>query len=268
MNRSYRLFFSLMLFVPVLGFAKDSNLERGGLGFLFPDHNSFANPGQFAVSHGIAVQGAYGTDTKVANPQTGNFNAVFGNGTFGMGAGVNRTAPNVLKSQNASDFVLAGAGVALLKERLTLGGSYSRMVSAGADGSALVQGTLTLNSPGRKGPSIGVGYSQLVNSAFTYKAVTAGIGYQFHSQASVEGNVYFNDTSDWSNYDAGLFFTTGAGMMYAGGGYLYHAVAKQHEVSGRIGFVFGQRFDVSATIGHTFASGNPINYGATARIAF
>jgi len=272
MNLRFGLIAGLFFVVSTIGFAKDSNLERGGLGFLYPDHNSMVNPGQFATSHGFAAQAEYMTDTKNSQGQTGDANVVYGNGMIGLGAGASRFAPKVTDSTNAIDTVKAGAGVSLIKERLTIGGSYSRAVSPLLSGMSIAEGTVTFQRPNRRGPSIGAGYIKTMNvpTGFTAasSSVIAGLGYSFRSNQSVEANVLFNDTSNWKDYNAELFFNTASNAIYFGGGWVYHALAVQHEVKGRIGFVLGSRFDISAEGGYLFVSGNAITYGATARFAF
>jgi hypothetical protein len=268
MNLRLAVVLGLCFGFSALSLARDANIERGGLGFLFPDQNSFTNPGEFATSHAMSVEGVYQSDTKHADPELAVPSFVFGNGMFGLGVEGVRQAPDVTKSAGAVDLLEAGAGVSLIKERLTLGGTYGRVISANNQGAGVASGTLTLQSPNRHGPSVGVGYNTTVGFANNVHGMTGAVGYAWRSNQNVEANVYFNDTTNWKNYNLAAFFTTAASNFYAAGGYEWLNMTSQHEVLGRLGVVMGMKFDVSVLLGYIFTSGNPITYGFSARISF
>jgi hypothetical protein len=268
MKLRYGLVFGLFFGLSALSVARDANIERGGLGFLYPDQNSFINPGEFATAHAMSVQGAYETNTKSSGPEEAVPSFVYGNGMFGLGVEGVRSAPNVTSSTNATDLLEAGAGVSLIKERLTLGATYGRFVNADNGNAGVAGGTLTLQSPNRHGPSLGVGYNSTIGLATNTQSTTAAVGYSWRSNKNFEANVYFNDMKNMKNYNVAAFFTTAGNNVYAAGGYEWLNLTSQHEVLGRLGVVLGMKFDVSVLLGYIFTNGNPITYGFSARISF
>lgn len=262
---------SLLAFLVLFGFAAESfaansaNILRGGLGFLFPDHNSFINPGQFAASHGMAVEAMYGRDT-ASGPQSVQPSFVYGNGAIGFGAFASRSGADLLSGTH-TDTAGVALGANLLKGRLTIGGSYLQTLTPSSSGS--VTGTLTFNSPNRQGVSVGVGYTRPLTGATAVSSLTAGLGYSFMSNNNLEVNFKLADITSMSSYDLGVYFTTMKGMVYLGGGYVMSKSATTaHGVSGRLGFMLGQHADLSATATHYFVTGAAVNYGGTFRASF
>src|SRR4051812_29699986 len=85
--RTLKIFVSfVILFAAVTAQARGGgNIMRGGLGFLFPDHNSFNNVGQFAADHGMAVEALYARTNQGGGPQTILPSFVYSNGAMGLG---------------------------------------------------------------------------------------------------------------------------------------------------------------------------------------
>jgi len=248
-----------------------STLSRGGLGFLFPDHNSFINPGQFALDQGGAFQAGYDTASVLGFTVvsvTPSF--VWGNGgRFGFGVYGNRAGISLTDSTGYTDSVGAGMGVALVKEKLTLGLRGIRDLSTGATSDGTVGASLNLNGSKRNGFTAGVGVQTTLNQAVAETRVaTAALGYGFKSTSAVEAVATLNnidDTNDWSM--AGYLNLSGQ-MFYFSGGASYGNLLQNTSVEGRAGFVLGNRFDVSAKVVYPLETGGIPVYGGTARLAF
>ncbi len=260
---------SLLAFLVFFGLAVDgfaasnSNLQRGGLGFLFPDHNSFSNPGQFGAATGTGLEAYYGRDT-ASGPQVMTPSLVYGNGMFGLGAYASRSAA-VLLSDTHSDTAGVGMGAVLLKGRVTLGAGYEHDLSSSGLGD--ITGTLTMNSPNRQGLSLGVAYTRGLASGVN--SMKAGLGYSFMSNNNVEFNFALPDLTSMANFNLGAYFTTMKGMVYLSGGYVMTKAATTiHGASGRLGFMLGQNVDLSAWANYFFVTSSAVYYGGTLRFAF
>ncbi len=264
MMRSRTLFIGLaILSLGTPSFARGGgNIMRGGLGFLFPDHNSFANPGQFAESRGMAIQAAY---TKMDSPTLHSVapSFVYGNGAMGLGVYGARTGTTL---GTGADQIGAGLGFSLLKGRMTFGLGYDKQLGVGT-GNGDISAQLNFNPANRRGAAFGVGYRRTLGS--TVQSLSAGLGYSFMSNKNLEVDIAFPSVSSFSNFNLGAYFTTMAKFFYLGGGYL---MSKQgttvHGAAGRLGFVLGSSFDFSGTIGKYFGAGNPTTWGGTLRASF
>lgn len=269
MKKPYLLIWVLTGALSVSALAdKSTKIIRGGLGFLFPDHNSFSNPGQFPLGYGSAFEAGY-QRANGANPQqavTPSF--VYGNGKVGLGAFYSRGGTSLTNS-TASDSVGVGAGVSFLKDKLTMGLSYDTdlQTSRTSDGNLLF--TANMNGPQRRGPSIGLSLGSTVNAAGgDRQKANFGFGYSFRSNNSLEGGITFNDirdTGDYSPYVAGTF---GSQFIYAGGYYTYAKLAATHSVAARVGFILGRYLDLSALASYVLKTGGAATYGATFRASF
>lgn len=262
MSPRTRVVIGLALVASFSAFGKATNIQRGGLGVLFPDHNSFANPGQFSVTHGIAVEGLYVRTNQSGGLQSVTPSVVFGNGRLGLGAFVNRIGTS-FASSSSFDFAGVGAGFSLLKQRLTIGASYSTSLD-GLAGSGKLKGSITLQSPTRQGPSLGA----VIESTGSSKAGTIGVGYSFHSNKAMEANVRFNSFSDLSDFVASGFVNLASQALYLGAGYQYTNLGIHHAALARLGVVLGGNIDVSLYGGYAFASGSPVTYGGSFRASF
>lgn len=266
---------SAFVCLAVFGFAATShaasgsmNINRGGVGFLFPDHNSFANAGQFALARGMGLQFLYGTSTAGSPTQLATPTFVFGNGNVGFGVYGLRSGTNL--SSGYSQSVGGALGFALAKGRLTLGASYDKSLDAGAS-IGTIKATLTMNPAGRKGVAIGAAYTGALDG--TSNGVDVGLGYQSGMHA-FEANVNFPAINLLGNFTLGAYFTTMSGPVYLAGGYQFTNVdflgltGARHGVKGRLGVTLGKSVDLSVTADTYFVTGAPINYGGTLRFVF
>lgn len=261
---------SLFVFLVLFGFgtntyaAGGAGINRGGLGFLFPDNNSFVNPGQFADSHGMAVEGFYSRSNLTGAGHSISPSFVYGNGMMGVGVYGTRTGTDLLGAGN-TDTVGAGLGVALLKGRATLGVRYDKTL--GMTDNGVASATVTLNPAQRKGVAIGVGYTRNITS--TASSLVAGAGYSFMSNNNLEVNITFPDINTLSNWNLAAYVTTMKGIGFLGAGYVMaKAATTSHGVSGRLGVVLGRSVDVSVWGATYFVTGSPILYGGSLRASF
>ncbi len=261
---------SLSVFLVLLGIginanAASSTINRGGLGFLFPDNNSFSNPGQFADSRGFAVEGVYGRTTATTPTQSLTPSMVFGNGSFGMGAYGSRSGTELLTTAGVTDTIGAGLGISLFKGRATFGAKYDKVLGSANNGT--VSGTFTLNPAGAKGMAIGVGYTRDITAGTN--AVSAGLGYSFMGNNNIEVDISFPSISALGTFNLGAYFTMMKSMIYLSGGYLMQNSGTMiHGATGRLGFLLGQQVDFSATGTYFFVTGSTISYGGSFRVAF
>jgi hypothetical protein len=261
-----------LFFVLALGFAlpahadRSTKIIRGGQGFLFPDHNSFENPGQFPLAYGMAFEAGY-TKANGAATQSLTPSFVYGGGGFGIGAFYARSGNDI--GSSAASSAGAGLGVSFLKDRLTVGASYNRSLESvrSSDGNLGVQ--INLNAPQRKGPSVGIGVESTLNATLgDTQSARGAVGYSFRTNDNIEAGIKFNNlrnTSDFSPYFAG---TLGSQYVYAGAAYTYHKTLEDHEVEGRLGFILGRYIDLSALASYVLESGGATTYGATLRASF
>jgi len=244
---------------------KSTKIMRGGLGFLFPDHNSFANPGQFPLSYGMAIETGY-TRVNGSSAQGLTPSFVYGNGQVGLGAYYTRSGMDL--GSSASSSIGAGVGASFLKDKFTMGAGYSRSLDSTRTNDGTIQVTANLNGPQRKGPSVGVGFGTTLGAATNVRTGTASVGYSFRSNDNIEAGVLFNNLSSFSDFDPYFAGTVGSQYMYLGGTYRYLKTAEQHQAGARIGFILGRYIDLSASASYVLVSGGASSYGATVRASF
>lgn len=254
---------SAIFFAGSSAFAATGGIMRGGLGFLFPDHNSFSNEGQFAASRGIGIQASY-TKTDVVDLHALGPSFVYGNGNVGFGVYGSRFGTDI--SDSTGDTIGAGLGLALFKGRATIGVGYGAAMSSMGNGNLDL--TLTMNPANHKGASLGVGYTMGIGGGTS--ALIAGLGYSFDSNANFEVNFRLPSISDFSSWNLEAYFTTMKSILYLGGGYIMSNAAgsMSHTASGRLGFILGRSVDLSFIIGKTFATPGPMTLGGTFRVSF
>ncbi len=244
-------------------------ISRGGLGFLFPDHNSFVNPGQFALDKGTAVDMSYTTQTNSGTTdQSLTPSVVYGGGNFGFGVDVTRTGTSLTNTAEKSDSVGAGMGVALDHEHITVGVAASRSIDVNQTNDGIVGGTLTWNGDKRMGFTTGVAVNTTINQAGgNTQTGTAAVGWGFNQMTRVEVDATFNNLNNFSDYDLGAFITMQGNMLYAAAGYNYLMLAAESQLQGRLGLTFG-RFDISGYVSDTLNSGDGVEFGGAVRLAF
>lgn len=245
--------------------AASMNIQRGGLGFLFPDHNSFVNPGQFATAHGSALEFGYQTQSTTGGSQTVVPSFVYGNGSLGFGVQAMRAGTSLTTTGSYVDAVTAGLGFSAMKERMTIGASYSKILTSGMGTDGVLGATLTLQGARRMGAVFGLGYQRVLG--LNTHSATFGFGYGFQSSNSLEANVQFNNLDDVNDFTASGFFNLGRQWFYMGAGYSFAKVSEVHSGQARVGFVMG-KVDVSGTVSAPFTSGGSLTYGGTLRAAF
>lgn len=247
--------------------AGKSNLSRGGLGFLFPDHNSFSNPGQVSLDKGTSFEGTYSTQSTDAGSLTAmGGSVVYSSGHFGLGAFGGRAGVAGINVDSAG----AGLGFSMAKDRLTLGVTMSRVLTtAYQTNDGVVGGTLTWNGSKKEGFTLGAGVTTTLNdSVKDKKSATAGIGYGFKSGYSIEANYALADIDDSAAYTVSGYLNMTGKMFYFSGGATHDASASTQSAAGRLGIVLGNSFDVSGTVTYPFQTGGDPTFGGTARLAF
>ena len=265
MIRKSLVVFAVGLMMVSTAHARSMNLQRGGLGFLFPDHNSFVNPGQFATAHGSALEFGYTTQSSTPAVMAANPSFVYGNGSFGLGLSAMRAGTSLTATDSFIDMGTAGLGFSAMKERMTIGATFSRIFTGTPVSDGTLGVSLTLQGARRMGAVFGLGY-QRVLGLDTHSA-TFGFGYGFQSSNSLELNVNFSNLDDVNDFTASGFFNLGREWFYMGAGYSFAKLTEVHSGMGRLGLIFG-RVDLSGTVSAPFASGGSLTYGGTLRAAF
>lgn len=241
-------------------------LTRGGLGFLFADHNSFANAGNFALDKGTAAEVSYGQFKNVpivaAQPSF-----VYGSGKVGFGLYGQRIATS-LSDTNAIDSVGGGLGVTLAKDRVTLGVYGSRSLATTPTSDGTVGATFTLNGNKRVGFSLGGAVDTTLNATNgDTKSGRAAIGWGFNTNTSIEAVATLNDIENTEDVNLAGYLNWSGQMFYFSGGVIYNKLLQTTSVAGRAGLAFG-RFDVSGFTTMATESGGEMFYGGSARLAF
>jgi hypothetical protein len=247
-----------------------STISRGGLGFLFPDHNNFNNIGQTALDKGTSIELDYGVTpvTGASNVQMATPSIVFSTGSFGLGAFVQRSGTSLTETANKTDTVGAGLGFALAKQRLTIGVQGYRSIDIAQSSDGTVGASLAWNGDKRVGFTAGAGVTTTLNQANEdTRAGTVALGWGFNPMTKVEVVAKLNNLSDTNDYDLGGYLTYEGNVFYFSGGYNYLAQSKDSQVRGRAGLAFG-KFDLSAFVDYTIVDGGSPAYGGTARVTF
>ncbi|MBY0372027.1 hypothetical protein K2X33_15185 [bacterium] len=253
-----------LAFSPLAQAKGGGGILRGGQGFLFPDHNSFANPGQFALDNGTAIEGFYSRSTATTPTQNLIPSMVYGNGMVGLGVYGEHSGTDALSG--GTNKIGAGVGFSLLKDHLTVGAKYVHTL--GTTGAGDLSATMTLNPAGRHGFALGVGYTRQL--AASTHGVNAAVGYTFSGNNNVELDVDFPSLTSFSQYNLAAHFTMMKQMIYFGGGYLLNNTTGTmlHGATGRLGFLLGGAADFSVWGRYIFTAGSVVDYGGSFRVAF
>lgn len=259
------------LLFSISGEAKKSMFLRGGQGFLYPDHNSFVNPGQLARNMGFGMQLAYGVQEVLGTSiQAGTLSASHSGKTMSFGVAATRLGAQF--DANGSDSVDAGVGFNLGK-RATLGIRYERQIDEGQvnDGNATVG--FNFNPSKSSGVSLGAAYHTTLNAITNVAGATVGIGYSNKDpNDNFELNVYLPDLNSTSAYIASLHGTIASKVVYFGASYIYDnsvGTTAQSSAKARFGYVFGKKmpWDLSAFTTYSLETGVEPLFGATLRAA-
>lgn len=268
MNSNLRTALVGLLFINCVAMAGGkSNISRGGLGFLYPDHNSASNPGQIALDKGTAFEGQYMMVSDTTSAAAGS--VVYSSGKFAIGAGGLRAGTTLTDAGTYSDTVTGGLGFTLAKDKVTMGITGSRDISDNATSDGTVGATLTFNGSKRQGVSIGFGVDTTLNQAVAEtRTATAALGYGFKNNASIEIDAKFNSFDDFSDYTMSGYLNLMGKMFYMSAGGSYVALSQTQTLAGRLGVVIGNSFDVSGIVNYPMASGSTPSYGGSLRLAF
>lgn len=250
--------------------AQQMPISRGGLGFLFSDHNSFENPGNFADDKGTGVQASYSIQQQAnGQPAEQDFtpSVVYGGTDWGFGVFGQRAGTDLLSDNNKTDSVGAGLGVGMFKDRLTIGVEGSRSIDTNQTNNGVVGGSITWNGMKREGFAIGgAAYTTLDQVGGDVQNGMAAIGWGFE-MTKLEAIATFNNFNNLNDWDMGGALTFEGRVFYFSALYNYLMLSNESQLAGRLGFVIG-KFDASVFVQNTFVTGSNPEYGATVRIAF
>lgn len=252
--------------------ARKMKVIRGGLGFLYPDHNSAANPGQMSRDDGTSLEAKY-TRTSDATPvQSLTPSLAYSNGRLALFAVGTRSGSSFDPDQS-TDVAGGGIGFSLGKRRVVnVGASYFTSLESTGTNLSTVKGTINLNPARDQGMSLGVAVGTTMGGTTNPIAGTIGLGYSGKNRNNnIEANLTFNDISATDNYTLSGFFTLGGAMYYFGGGYKHTNVGttSSGEAVGRLGFVLGRggNVDISA-LGNYDLQSSVVTYGGSLRVNF
>ncbi|MBI4403533.1 MAG: hypothetical protein HY537_05200 [Deltaproteobacteria bacterium] len=256
--------------------AKNTMMRRGGVGFLFLDHNNLgANPGHLAQDVGTGIEIGY-TRQKVgttdSTAQTLTTSVAYGNGNLGIGVFGNRASTDLTKGDLSADTVGAALGGSFAKQQLTVGASYQRTISSGTTNNGAFLGSLVYSGAGGTGIAIGAQADlTLAKAGSNTVGATGAIGYAFKDRlSSVEATFNFPDVNRTSEYIGSGYLNVGYKIMYFGGGYNYIKTSATgvSQAQGRVGVLLGSYVDLSAVAQYQFVSGSTLAYGGTLRASF
>jgi len=250
----------------VTAHAAKQDLTRGGLGFLFQDHNSFENPGQFSIDKGAGLEAMYMKGDLDAQAIVPSF--VYGNGKFGLGVYGMRSGTSLSDSALKSDEIGAGVGFSMAKERVTVGIGAKRSLESNLTSDGEVGATVTINGAKRVGASIGAGFNTTINAdGGDVREGKLAVGYAFNPMTSVEVVGTFNNLSDFNDWKVGGFLNYNGRIFYFSGGVNRYNTTEVNELLGRAGFVLG-RVDLSLYAGYQLDQGTDPTIGGSFRFAF
>jgi hypothetical protein len=243
-------------------------IMRGGLGYLFPDNNSFFNPGQFSRSRGFSLEADYYRQN-ASTLETLATSAVYGTGKFGLGVLASRFGTNFTQPANDTDTIGAGMGVTIAN-RLVLGAGYQAQTSSFASDSGRLTASIGLSPFAGQGfgiTAIGSTNFSPKYSRSTQKG-TIALGYSFRPNNTVEFFGTVNDFANATDDQAGLAFTLGNHWIYLGGFGAYNRQLVNWEARGRLGFVIAKTIDISGYIDKVIQTGSDTTYGGAFRASF
>lgn len=268
----FTCFVCLFAFVLSSSEAKMSgSILRGGLGYLYPDHNNFNDPGQLALDHGTGIEVLWETNQGGNQTQKALPSLVYSNGKIAVGFYGSRVGQSLTNygSYNALD-TIGAMGAFSWMDMVTVGVGYSQNISAGAPAANTLLASVNINSKGGKGVSIGAVASKNLSpqtatlSSNPYN-FTVGVGYAFLHNNAIEFDINLNSNNQ---YTPEVNFVFGGMSSYVGlkVKYLYQQ-GNNYEAEGRLGIIVREAFDISALASYTFTQGSTLTYGATLRLA-
>lgn len=248
------------------GGSRAAAIARGGLGFIYNDHNNFSNPGQFALSNATAFAAEYtrtGAMTQEVAPSL-----VMGTGGFGIGVAGSRQGTSLTEASQKSDAVTGALGVSLDSDKVTIGVSGTRSLEDTRTEDAALAGTFTINGERKTGFAVGAGFATTLNSQLRdVESGTVAIGYGFSPTTSFEIDGQFHDLNDVNNFTTYGVFTTSAQPLYFSGSVGYLNLLAQTELAARVGVIVG-KLDFSGLIKYSTQAGVDPTIGGNLRMVF
>lgn len=257
----------MVLFLSTVCLAKGpGSLDRGGMGFLYADNNSFSNSSLFGARSGFAVDAHY--DSANSNSLRGaTASAVYGNGMVGIGAFDNRSGSDLTSSGSFNDVAGVGAGLNIARGKALVGAGFQKTVNGTAYDTGNVNAAISMR--GEKGLGFGLGASQQMGSitGTNIRTATAAIGFGASNGFMVEADVVVKDLTRTSDLTGAAYLTRSGQSAYLSLGYLWHNLISLHGAAARVGFILGKSIDMSLYATHVFTTGASPAYGASLRFA-
>jgi hypothetical protein len=268
MKKFFILSLMVGLVIPAWADKKGSYL-RGGLGFLFPDANSFVNGGQMALNKGVGLEANYSKQDD-SEAQAGTASFVWAGGGSGLGLGVTRIGSELDNPATSLDVLQAQAGASLVKDSVTVGAVYTRALEniVGADS---VGGQVNFNF-GRHGEGwvMGLGATTTLGRETNSQSGKVGLGYALKGGIMMEASYGMDDLENagQNHTMSGSFVYNGSAWYVAG---QYNDVTteglKASTIAGRLGLVW-RKLDLSAQMTKGTTEGSDSVYGGTLRLVF
>lgn len=246
------------------------NIIRAGQGLIFADANSFINPGENSLNHGLSLE----TVTEYRKTPTGT-NYLFGPSAnlatwgFNIGGFYQRTGAMPTDKDNSENFG-ATFGTRFLYRRLTTGIVYSRNKST-ASGETIgnLYGTMTAHF-GKIHPYQGWLLSGSVNQQvgirFATTAYTVGVGYGKNRFAGYEFNASLHDIYNPSDWSLAGYWTDRTKSHYWSTGISYSNI-RSVKFLARGGWMYGH-FDTSLYCNFPVSSADTMQLGISIRQVF
>lgn len=268
MKKFFILSLMVGLVIPAWADKKGAYL-RGGLGFLFPDANSFVNGGQMALNRGVGFEANYLKQDN-SELQSGTASMVWAGGSSGVGLGVTRIGTELSDSATSFDLLQAQAGTSLVKDSVTVGAVYTRALESVA-GSDSVGGQVNFNF-GRHGEGwvMGLGATTTLGRESNSQSGKVGLGYAFKGGIMMEASYGMDDLENaGENHTVSGAFVYNGSAWYVSGQYNDVTLAglKASTIAGRLGLVW-RKLDLSAQMTKGTTEGSNAIYGGTLRLVF
>lgn len=266
--RILAIVFLCALFFADNSFAKgDGILHHGGVGFMFEDVNSFANPSHRASTKGAAIQLDY-NHINNENLQSLTPSFVWGSGKFGFGFFASRLGTSLTDPLKSTDSIGGDIGLAFANDRVGFGVSHVRSIDVGQDSDGTFTAALRVSGQNGHGFNVSVAGNTTVNRADRdIKGGVAGMGYAFATGA-IEASYAVTDFKDpKENFKALAALNLEGKTVYFSGGFGYEKPTNASIAAGRFGIKY-KKIDFSGHIDYVLAKGSTPAYGGTFRLMF
>lgn len=246
------------------------NIIRAGQGLIFADANSFLNPGENALNHGLSLE----TLSEYRRTPTGT-NYLFGPSAnlatwgFNIGGYYQRAGAKPTDKDDSESYG-ATFGTQFLYRRLTTGVVYSRTKTT-STGETLgnLYGTMTAHF-GKIHPYQGWLLSAAVNQQLGVQlattAYTVGVGYGKNRFAGYEFNMSLHDIYNASDWSLAGYWTDRNKNYYWSTGISYSNI-RSAKFLARGGWMYGH-FDASVYCNFPVSSADTLQLGISIRQVF